>query len=54
MTDLTHDDTIDTLRGALAGRYTLERALGAGAMGKVFLGRVSARRPRRRTSDTWI
>jgi eukaryotic-like serine/threonine-protein kinase len=46
MPDLTHDDTIETLRGALAGRYTFERVLGAGAMGKVFLGRdVALDRP---------
>ncbi len=47
MTDLRSDDgTIETLRGALAGRYTFERVLGAGAMGKVFLGRdVTLDRP---------
>ncbi|MDQ3951025.1 MAG: serine/threonine protein kinase, partial [Gemmatimonadota bacterium] len=47
MTDLRSDDgTIETLRDALAGRYTFERVLGAGAMGKVFLGRdVTLDRP---------
>jgi serine/threonine-protein kinase len=47
MTDLRSDDgTLETLRDALAGRYTLERALGAGAMGRVFLGRdVTLDRP---------
>src|SRR5687768_5935685 len=46
MTDLTRDASIDALRGALAERYTLERVLGAGAMGKVFLARdVALDRP---------
>ena len=36
---MPHDATLETLRAALAGRYTLERVLGAGAMGQVFLGR---------------
>src|SRR5918999_2576054 len=40
MTNLrSGDGTIDALRGALAGQYTLERPLGAGAMGQVFLAR---------------
>src|SRR5688500_13462449 len=47
MTDLRSDDgTIEALRSALAGRYTFERRLGAGAMGKVFLARdVTLDRP---------
>src|SRR3712207_2223577 len=47
MTDIRSDDaTIGTLRDALAGQYTLERALGAGAMGRVFLGSdVTLHRP---------
>ncbi|MDQ3996413.1 MAG: serine/threonine-protein kinase, partial [Gemmatimonadota bacterium] len=47
MTDLRSDDgTIETLRDALAGRYTFERVLGVGAMGTVFLGRdVTLDRP---------
>ncbi|MFN2564216.1 MAG: protein kinase [Gemmatimonadaceae bacterium] len=47
MTDLrSGDPTLDTLRGALAERYALERALGAGAMGQVFLARdVALDRP---------
>src|ERR687885_214231 len=40
MTDVRGDDpTLSALRTALAGRYTLDRILGAGAMGTVFLGR---------------
>ena len=47
MTDLrSGDGTIEALREALAGRYTFERVLGAGAMGTVFLGRdVTLDRP---------
>ncbi len=47
MTNLRSDDgTIDALRDALAGQYVLERPFGAGAMGKVFLGRdVTLDRP---------
>src|ERR671915_2393134 len=42
-----HDDpTLATLRGALAERYALERVLGSGAMGQVFLARdVTLDRP---------
>ena len=40
MTDLrSGDGTTEALRDALAGQYMLERPLGAGAMGKVFLAR---------------
>src|SRR5919108_796434 len=39
MSDPRHDDTVDTLRAALAGRYAFERLLGEGAMGKVVLAR---------------
>jgi len=46
MTDLRSDATLDSLRGALAERYALERPLGAGAMGQVFLARdVALDRP---------
>jgi tetratricopeptide (TPR) repeat protein/TolB-like protein len=46
MTDLRSDRTLDSLRGALAERYALERVLGAGAMGQVFLARdVTLDRP---------
>ena len=33
------DDPLEILRGALAGRYAFERALGEGAMGRVVLAR---------------
>lgn len=46
MTDLSHDSTLAALRDALDGRYALERALGSGAMGQVFLARdVTLQRP---------
>ena len=39
MSPLPNDDPLDVLRGALAGRYTFERVLGEGAMGRVVLAR---------------
>ena len=39
MGDSSHDDTLDTIRTALAGRYAFERVLGEGAMGRVVLAR---------------
>ena len=39
MTDPAPSDLLESLRAALAGRYDVERPLGAGGMGTVFLGR---------------
>ena len=39
MGDPPHDDTLEAIRTALAGRYTFERVLGEGAMGRVVLAR---------------
>ena len=39
MTDGLHDGTLETLRSALAGQYAIDRLLGVGAMGTVYLGR---------------
>jgi len=46
MTDPATRDFLDDLRRALDGRYTVERLLGAGGMGSVYLGRdVTLDRP---------